>query len=536
MAANGLTWRAVLLTVLGSALITISSMYIALKMSALPWPTIFVAILSMSLLKLGGRISQRTTTLNEINVTQTGMSSGAMVAGGIAFTIPALFIAGIYEPYNPDTMQLSDWLWPKFWPVMLVSLAGVIGGTFLCWVYRRRNIEELELAYPIGTAAADTLEAGDEGGSKGLMLLLSLAFSSIFTVIRDVGHWVKELYSGAIGFFPVAIYMSPLAMATGYIIGFIPACYWFVGALVGLVMQQAGVSDMIITAAVGLMVGAGIGIVVSFISTSITAARKHKTKPADGKHKPQPRRRVSYILIGAALSFVFTIIAGFSVPVALLAMIGVVFATAMSSVITGQTGINPMEIFGIIILLSIRLVVAVSHEQAILIACLVAVACGYAGDAMNDYKTGHILSSDPQAQFVTQLLGGLAGVLVAVPTFFLIIAQYGSVGAETGLPAAQAHSVSAMVSGIGDPLIFTAALLVGLILFLLKIPSMIIGIGMILGLGMSTSIFLGGIICYLVTGFKSDRLTVKGNIIAAGLLGGEGITSTVIAMITMFQD
>ena len=46
MAANGLTWRAVLLTVLGSALITISSMYIALKMSALPWPTIFVAILS----------------------------------------------------------------------------------------------------------------------------------------------------------------------------------------------------------------------------------------------------------------------------------------------------------------------------------------------------------------------------------------------------------------------------------------------------------------------------------------------------------
>ena len=192
-----------------------------------------------------------------------------------------------------------------------------------------------------------------------------------------------------------------------------------------------------------------------------------------------------------------------------------------------------MEIFGIIILLSIRLLVAVSHEQAILIACLVAVACGYAGDAMNDYKTGHILNSDPQAQFVTQLLGGLAGVLVAVPTFFLIIAQYGSVGAETGLTAAQAHSVSAMVSGIGDPLIFTAALLAGLILFLLKIPSMIIGIGMILGLGISTSIFLGGAICSLVTGFKSDRLTTKGNIIAAGLLGGEGITSTVIALIAV---
>ncbi|NLB09002.1 MAG: peptide transporter [Clostridiales bacterium] len=534
-ATNGLTWRAVLLTILGSILITISSMYIALKMSALPWPTIFVAILSMSLLKLGGKISRQTTDLNEINITHTGMSSGAMVAGGIAFTVPALFISGIYEPYNPDAMRLSDWLWPKFWPVMFVSLAGVAAGTFLCWVYRRRNIEEMELAYPLGTAAADTLEAGDEGGSKGLILLLSLAFSALFTVIRDAGHWVKELYSGAIGFFPVSIYMSPLALATGYIIGFTPACYWFVGALAGLIMQQAGVSEMTITAAVGLMVGAGIGIVVSFISTSIAEAKKHKNRQAGDKHQSKPRRKVSYLLIGTALSFVCTIVAGFSAPVALLAMIGVVFATAMSSVITGQTGINPMEIFGIIILLSIRLLVAVSHEQAILIACLVAVACGYAGDAMNDYKTGHILNSDPQAQFVTQLLGGLAGVLVAVPTFFLIIAQYGSVGAETGLTAAQAHSVSAMVSGIGDPLIFTAALLAGLILFLLKIPSMIIGIGMILGLGISTSIFLGGAICYLVTGFKSDRLTTKGNIIAAGLLGGEGITSTVIALIAMFQ-
>ena len=72
-ATNGLTWRAVLLTILGSILITISSMYIALKMSALPWPTIFVAILSMSLLKLGGKISRQTTDLNEINITQTGI-------------------------------------------------------------------------------------------------------------------------------------------------------------------------------------------------------------------------------------------------------------------------------------------------------------------------------------------------------------------------------------------------------------------------------------------------------------------------------
>ncbi|HHV42372.1 MAG TPA: peptide transporter [Clostridiaceae bacterium] len=532
---DGLTWRSILLTIAGSILITISSMYIALKMSALPWPTIFVAILSMSLLKIGSSFFKKKTTLHEINVTQTGMSSGAMVAGGIAFTIPALFISGVYEPYDPKTMQLSAWMLPKFWPVFLVSLAGVVIGTVLCWVYRRRNIEELELAYPIGAAAADTLTAGEAGGGQALMLIISLAVSSVFTVIRDVKGWIQALYTGSVSFFPVAIYMSPLALATGYIIGFIPACYWFVGALVGLIMQQAGISDHIITSAVGLMVGAGIGIVINFVSTSIADARKRRLSTGKGQQAKKKSRGGLYMLIGTALSFVISIWAGFSLPVSLFTMVGVIFATAMSSVITGQTGINPMEIFGIIILLSIRLLVTVSDEHAILIACLVAVACGYAGDAMNDYKTGHVLSSDPRAQFVTQLLGGLAGVIVAVPAFFLIIAQYGNVGADTGLPAAQSHSVAAMVSGIGDPLIFTAALLAGMILFLLKVPSMIIGIGMILGLGMSTSIFLGGIVQLLISRLKSDKINMAGNIIAAGLLGGEGITSTIISIVAMLK-
>ena len=150
-----LSVRSILLTIVGAIVIGISSMYIALRMSALPWPTIFVAVVSMAVLKLFGN-----TTLNEINVTQTGMSSGAMVAGGLAFTIPGLWIAGIYKAYDPAQGTLSEWLMPKLWPVLLVSLIGVVLGTVLCWYYRKRNIEELALPYPIGTAAAETLVTG----------------------------------------------------------------------------------------------------------------------------------------------------------------------------------------------------------------------------------------------------------------------------------------------------------------------------------------------------------------------------------------
>ena len=87
-----LTWRAILLAIPGSILITASSTYVALHASALPWPTIFVAVLSFAAMRQLG-----ISDINEINVAATGMSAGAMVAGGLVFTLPGLFISGIWK-------------------------------------------------------------------------------------------------------------------------------------------------------------------------------------------------------------------------------------------------------------------------------------------------------------------------------------------------------------------------------------------------------------------------------------------------------
>ena len=82
-----LTLRGLIIGALGAIVITTSSMYVALRMGALPWPTIFVAILSITILKILGN-----TNLNEINVTHTAMSAGGMIAGGIAFTLPGIWM------------------------------------------------------------------------------------------------------------------------------------------------------------------------------------------------------------------------------------------------------------------------------------------------------------------------------------------------------------------------------------------------------------------------------------------------------------
>ena len=127
-----LTLRSVLIGMLGSIIITASSMYVALKMSALPWPTIFVAVLSMALLKILGR-----TNINEINIAQTGMSAGAMVAGGLAFTLPGLWISGVYQPYDAATESISEWMLPKFWPILLIAVAGMILGSLCAGICAR---------------------------------------------------------------------------------------------------------------------------------------------------------------------------------------------------------------------------------------------------------------------------------------------------------------------------------------------------------------------------------------------------------------
>ena len=59
----------------GCVIITASSVYTALKMGALPWPTIFTSITALVLLRAMGR-----TSLNEANITQVIMSAGSMVA------------------------------------------------------------------------------------------------------------------------------------------------------------------------------------------------------------------------------------------------------------------------------------------------------------------------------------------------------------------------------------------------------------------------------------------------------------------------
>lgn len=543
-----LTWRAILLAIPGSILITASSTYVALHASALPWPTIFVAVLSFAFMRLLGK-----SDINEINVAATGMSAGAMVAGGLVFTLPGLFISGLWE-VGDKTVPAQTFIKQRFPVVLLIALAGVLLGTALCWLLRKRNIEQQELPYPIGKAAASTLSAGKAGGSQALVLVITLAAAAVLTLMRDQFGLFPAMVSFSIVAIPFTFSMSPMAVGIGGMIGFSSTLYWVLGAAIATIARFIitettllrlipGLVDKIgewnFTVAIALMVGSGAGTLLNFIFGSYRKRRRSSSGRARTKafRVTAPKGIGLFSLILVAVAFVITILTGMKVIPALLTMAGVLFAALMSSIITGQTGINPMEIFGIIVLLAVRALVNVSAEHAFFIAAIVAVACGYAGDMMNDYKSGAILKTNPTAQFFIELIGGFFGALTASVAFLAIIYSAGGVGVQAGLPAAQAHSVSAMVQGLGNPVIFAIAALVGCVLTLFfEIPTMIVGIGMMLtDYGLALPIFLGGIFEYLSRSHLKKDSQQAIQMGAAGLLGGEGIMGTVLAIIAMFS-
>lgn len=529
-----LTLRGMIIGSLGAVILTMSSMYVALKLGALPWPIIFVALVSMFFLKLLGN-----TNINEINVTHTAMSAGAMTAGAMAFTLPGIFIL------NPQAdLNLLK--------LIFIVLGGVLLGLIFTALIRNYFVVTRQLPYPMGQAAAETLIAGDEGGKKSAALFLSMAAAGLFTFFRDGLPLIrlKPLFPAAflnqklMGYGSLTgIWLSPMLIAVGYVIGPVFVGVWFLGAIIGdfgiLVGGNAlGLWDTATAAAVksslgiGLMVGTGIGIIVKGILP--------KAKEIFGPMFSKKTLGQGFISLRWApvlmvlLAALFTAVCGMGPVASIITIFGVWLATAMSAQMVGQTGINPMEVFGIIVLLAAKAVSSIGQTEAFFVAAVVAVGCGLAGDVMNDFKAGHILKSDPKAQWIAQCIGGIVGAFVSVGVFYVILTAYGTdiFGPEKMFAAPQAGAVAAMVGGIPHLTSFLIGLGAGCLLYLLNFPVMTLGLGVYLPFYLSLTAFIGGVLKFIFKWEKKKNAGEdRGLIIASGLLGGEAVVGVLLALV-----
>lgn len=519
-----LTLRGALTGILGLIIITVSSMYVALRMGALPWPTVFVTVLSMSII---GRFKD--SSLQEINVTHTLMSAGAMVAGGLAFTIPGLWII------NPGAKI-------PFLPILVMAVCGAVLGTLLSALYRKNLIVDQNLDYPIGKAAYNTLVTGLKKGKESVKLFVSMAASAVFTFMRDLFGWIPSvvtLYPGSSSIAPISMWVSPMAVAIGAMIGKVFALLWFGGAILGfLIITPIGISagwfsDLSVAdlfrqnLGVGLLIGTGLAV---FVKALIKILKKKDSK--GGKINVS---RATIVPVACVLAFA-VIMMGLGTDLnifqALLAVIGVCLTCLLSGMITGMSGVNPMEVFGMLVMLLIQVIWSPSLLVLFLTAGLVTVACGLSGDVMNDLKSGHMLGTDPKQQILAEGIGGVIGAAISVCVLFVMHKSFGGFGTDA-LPAPQARAVASMASGLGSSPVFYIGIALGLILFLVNIPASALGLGIYLPSYISIIVGVGYILSAIAKKItKASDNTM--NLVSSGLLGGEGISGVIIAIISIF--
>lgn len=541
-----LTLRGVIIGCLGCVIITASSAYTALKMGALPWPIIFAAVISLFFLKLLGNAS-----LNEANVTHTIMSAGAMVAGGLAFTIPGAWMLGLGDQIG--------WI-----EMFIVALAGTGLGLVCTALIHRHFIVDAALEFPTGNAAAQTLAATEAGGKTGKQLFGSMGLAGVYCFLRDgLGIVPSMLCNLPIPGVTFGIYNSPMLLSVGFLVGFVPVAFWFAGALLGNFGIIVGSTAMglfsldvaqgiVKSLGMGLMMGSGIAVVLKDIAPQLGGIvrgllgndESHGDAGAEANSASLVSGNVKLDagilgLTTAAVAVIICFALGLGALPAVVVTLLTFVTTIMSAQSCGQTGIDPMEIFGLIVMLIVAAFAQLAQVKLFFIAGVVAVACGLAGDVMNDFKAGAVLGTSPRAQWLGQAIGGLVGAVVAAAVMMALVTAYGpdAFGPDKAFVSAQASVVATMVSGIPSVPAFIVGLIAGIALYWAGLPAMMVGLGVYLPFYMSLTAFLGSLakVLYDKFGHNSDPAAFQeqGLVVASGLLGGESIIGVILAFVSV---
>lgn len=181
---------------------------------------------------------------------------------------------------------------------------------------------------------------------------------------------------------------------------------------------------------------------------------------------------------------------------------------------------------------------AAGMVAAIAIGSVVCIVAAIAGDTAQDLKTGHLLGATPWKQQIGELVGVIASALAIGGVLALLHKAWGF--GSDAISAPQATLMKVIVEGImggGLPwhLIGVGAALAA-VLALLRVPVMPVAIGMYLPVGLSVTMFAGGLLRGAVSrhgGHEASKAEDVGTLFSAGLVAGEGLCGIILALLAL---
>ena len=553
--------------------------YLGLRVGMTVSASIPAAVISMGVI----RVLLRRNSILESNMVQTIGSAGESLAAGAIFTMPALFL------WAEEGLTSK----PGIVEITLIALCGGILGVLFMVPLRNALIvkEHATLLYPEGTACADVLLAGEEGGANASTVFSGMGLAAIFKFVVDGLKLLPADVAAAFKSFKGEIGMEvyPALLGVGYIVGPKIASYMFVGSLMGWMVIIPmiclfGPDTWMYPAAEGTTIaqlyanggaaaiwstyvkyiGAGAiatGGIISLIKSLplIVTTFRDSMKSMKGSKSTSTARTaqdlpMQFILLGI-LAMVFIIWIVPAIPVTLLgAFIIVIFGFFFATVSSRMVGLvgssnNPVSGMAIATLLIATFAIKSSGKTgidgmtaAIAVGSVICIIAAIAGDTSQDLKTGYLLGATPKKQQMGEMLGVVVSGLAIGGVLYLLNAAWGYGTAE--IPAPQAQLMKMIVEGIMGGnlpwgLVFIGVFL-AICLEILRIPVMPFAIGLYLPIYLNATIMIGGVVRGLLDRRKGvDEKTktaqsTDGTLYCAGMIAGEGLVGILLAVFAVF--
>ncbi|MBR3684397.1 MAG: oligopeptide transporter, OPT family [Lachnospiraceae bacterium] len=550
--------------------------YLGLRVGMTVSASIPAAVIAMGVI----RVIMRKNSILESNVVQTIGSAGESLAAGAIFTLPALFLwAAEGKMDNPSIIEIT-----------LIALFGGILGVFFMVPLRNALIvkEHGVLPYPEGTACAEVLLAGEEGGANATTVFAGMGFAAFFKFIIDglkvvpseVSFRVKN-YAGEIG---TQIY--PAVMSVGYICGPRISSYMFAGGVfswmvmiplivlfgeqlilypgtetIGAIFAADGASGIWGTyiryiGAGALAAGGIISLIKSLpliVRTFRDAIKSMRTSSTDAVTRTSKDLNMA-VVIGTIVVVTILIWLVPAIPVSpigavIVVIFGFFFAT-VSSRMVGLVGSsnNPVSGMAIATLLIATVILKMTGDGgvagmqgAIAIGSIICIVAAISGDTSQDLKTGYLLGATPKKQQIGEVIGVVASAFAIGATLYLLDSAWGFGSEELGAP--QATLMKMIIEGVMDSnlpwgLVFIGVF-VAIVVEILGIPVLPFAIGVYLPVQLNACIMVGGLVRLVFDKMKKEeeekkRITSDGILFCSGMIAGEGLVGILLALLAVF--
>lgn len=566
------TVTSVIMGVLLAIIFGAANAYLGLRVGMTVSASIPAAVISMGVI----RVIMRKDSVLESNIVQTVGSAGESLAAGAIFTMPVLFLwakEGITD--TPSLVTIS-----------LIALCGGILGVLFMVPLRNALIvkEHGILPYPEGTACAEVLLAGEEGGASAKTVFMGMGLAALFKFVVDGLKIIPGVITAPIKALKTELSAEvyPALVGVGYICGAKISSYMFAGGILGwfvlipAIVTFGGdtilypgtdtIANMYAAGGAGAIwssyiryIGAGMvaaGGIISLVkslplivTTFVEAVKGMKGGTGNGSKRTEQDIDMRFVGIGVLIiAFLIWILP--MIPVSLLGAFLIVifgfFFGAVSSRMVGLVGSsnNPVSGMAIATLLFATLCLKATGDTgahgmvgAISIGSIICIVAAMAGDTSQDLKTGYILGATPKKQQIGELIGAVISAFTIGGVLVLLDSAWGF--GTKDLAAPQATLMKMIVEGVMDGNLPWALVFIGIfiavVVEILGIPVLPVAIGLYLPLELSSTIMIGGVIRYFADKKSKQSEAGAGVLFCSGMIAGEGLVGILLAILAVVK-